>query len=283
MKRSLKQREKIKTIHHLECQWQNKNTHSSVLFYRLQNTIKNAHGVLNSALNQAVIWGHIRYNPASKINLPKSCRKEMKTLTPDQAKIFMDAVVSSPHKTLFSLLLTSGMRPGEALALKWSDIDFDNNRVHIQRAIQRQGSSWCLKEPKTPQSRRQIPLPVTVMKDLDEHRIQQLETILKAKPGEYSNHDLVFASRTGEPLNHKKVYYNHFKPLLAQAGLPDIRLYSLRHTCATLLLIAGTNPKVVAERLGHASINLTLDTYSHVLPGIQETATATLENMLFGN
>lgn len=244
-------------------------------------TIRNVHGVLNSALNQAVKWGSIRQNPAAAVDLPKYSKREMKVLTPAQAARFMEEITLNPYRALFSLLLASGMRPGEALALRWSDIDEDKGRVSIQRALQKNGKVWSLEEPKTPRSRRSIPLPPSVMADLKEHKLDQLDYIKNNKPDDYQYNDLVFAGRTGEPLDHKNLYNRHFKKILQDAGLPSIRLYDLRHTCATLLLSAGENPKIVSERLGHASTTMTLDTYSHVLPDMQDRATAKLESMLF--
>lgn len=244
-------------------------------------TVLNIHQVLNSALKQAVKWGLIRQNPASagNIDLPKYSKPEMKVFTPEQAALFMEAVIYSQHKTLFSLLLSSGMRPGEALGLKWCDVDTEKGRVHVQRALSKGDDGWTLLEPKTPQSRRAIPLPPSVVGDLKEHRAAQIEERLKVRG--YADHDLVFADEKGEHLDPRNIYRRHFKPLLRDAGLPDIRLYDLRHTCATLLLMAGENPKVVSERLGHASVTLTLDTYSHVLPDMQDRATAKLEAILF--
>ena len=244
-------------------------------------TVRNIHGVLNSALKQAARWELIRRNPAALVDLPKYNKPEMKVFTPEQAAQFMEAVIYSPHKALFSLLLSSGMRPGEALGLKWGDVDTKRGRVHVQRALSRTKEGWVLREPKTPQSRRAIPLPPSVMADLKEHRAAQVEERLRVK--DYADHDLVFADSGGEPLNPNNIYKRHFKPLLEDAGLPDLRLYDLRHTCATLLLAAGEHPKVVSERLGHASVTLTLDTYSHVLPDMQDRATAKLESMLFND
>lgn len=230
----------------------------------------------------------------------------MKVLTPEQAKKFLEACVYNRWGILFELLLISGMRPSEALGLKWEDIDWKNNRIAVQRTLTRVKNNWQLKEPKTPQSRRTIPLPREVMNDLKEHRKQQSEEKLKAKeyinydkdknkfkpekweeklkdPKVYVDYGLVFATETGRPLDLANINYQYFKPLLKNAGLPNIRLYDLRHTCATLLLLAGENPKVVSERLGHANITLTLDTYSHVLPTMQEEATQKLKQMLFGS
>lgn len=164
--------------------------------------------------------------------------------------------------------------------MKWQDIDFEKGRVHIQRAFSRTKGGWSLEEPKTPQSKRSIPLPVSVTQDLTEYKRKQAREKLRAK--QYKDHDLVFAGKTGEPPDQRNIVNRHFKPILKKAKLPEIRLYDLRHTCATLLLAAGENPKIVSERLGHSSVTLTLDTYSHVLPDMQEKAASKLEKILFG-
>ncbi len=119
------------------------------------------------------------------------------------------------------------------------------------------------------------------MADLNEHKSNQLEHILESKPGSYNKQDFVFAAINGEPMQRRNMIKRYFKPILKRSGLPNIRLYDLRHTCATLLLRAGENPKVVSERLGHASITLTLDTYSHVLPDMQQSCADKLEDILF--
>lgn len=245
-------------------------------------TVRYTHTILKNALQQAVKWGKLYRNPADLVDLPRQKKEEMKVLTPEQAARFMEATVYSPWKAFFSLLLASGMRPGEALGLKWSDIDFKNKRVTVNRALVRTaGGGWKLEEPKTARSRRTIPLPASVMADLEEHKKNQAAEKLKAKPGTYNDQGFVFAASNGEPMSDKNIFRRHFKPLLEAAGLPDIRLYDLRHTCATLLLASGVNPKVVSERLGHASVTLTLDTYSHVLPDMQKEAAEKLEGMLF--
>jgi integrase len=141
------------------------------------------------------------------------------------------------------------------------------------------GGGWYFKEPKTPQSRRSIPIPRHLASQLKHHRSKQLEQRLKA--GEtYQNHDLVFATSLGTPLSIRNIERRHFKPILENAELPDIRLYDLRHSCATLLFSAGENAKVVSERLGHSSTAFTQDTYVHVLPSMQKEATKKLEGIL---
>lgn len=243
-------------------------------------TIRYTHAVLHSAFEQAVKWGMLPRNVTDLIELPQQKKQEMRCLSPAEARKFLDATKGTRWEALFSLMLTTGLRPGEALGLKWSDIDFENSRLHVQRALVRirNTEGWRLEEPKTARSRRVIPLPKNVLQDLKAHRKRQLEEKLKAT--EYADHGFVFAVSNGEPLSERNLLRD-FKSILTKAGLPDIRLYDLRHTCATLLLAAGENPKIVSERLGHASVTLTLDTYSHVLPDMQKKATEKLEGMLF--
>ncbi len=244
-------------------------------------TVRYTHSVLRSALEQAVKWQMLYRNPTEFVDLPKQKKKEMQVLSPSDAKAFIEAAAYSRHQVLFSLMITTGLRPGETLGLKWNDIDFDKGKLRIQRALVRVGSTWKLLEPKTSRSRRTIPVPKSVMNDLKVLKRNQAEKRLASL--NYMDNDLVFAGENGEPLDEINLVRRHFKPLLAQAGLSNsIRLYDLRHTCATLLLAAGEHPKIVSERLGHASITMTLDTYSHVLPDMQEAATNKLENMLFG-
>jgi len=244
-------------------------------------TVKNTHGVLRNALEQAVKWGKLNRNPAELVSLPRQNKQEMKVLTPEQTINFLDAVVNSRWKALFSLLVTTGMRPSEALGLKWKDVELENERVTVNRTLTKVDGRWFLEEPKTSRSRRSIPIPSGVVIDLEEHKKEQAAEKLKAKEGEYTDHGFVFATKNGSPLDKNNIVNRYFKPLLLSADLPIIRLYDLRHTCATLLLSAGVNPKIVSERLGHASITLTMDTYSHVLPDMQKSATDILDTMLF--
>jgi integrase len=171
------------------------------------------------------------------------------------------------------------MRPEEYLGLNWSDIDFERGRVTVKRALvwRKKGGGWKFDEPKTPMSRRSIPLSAATLAALKLHKREQAEHMLKLS----TDYDLVFASELGTPLHWHNFRNRHFKKILESAGLPrTFRLYDLRHTCATLLLTAGENPKIVSERLGHASVVLTLDTYSHVLPNMQQSATEKLERLL---
>lgn len=246
-------------------------------------TIRFAHAILSSALKQAVKWQILAINPASMVDLPQNHRKEMKALSPEEAKRFLEAAREDKWYVIFSLAISTGMRPEEYLGLKWKDIDWQNGAAIIQRALvwRRKGGGWTLQEPKTSQSRRTIPLPKSVMSELQAHRKKQLEERLKLGQA-YENNDFAFATELGSPILTSNLTRRHFKPILKKAELSEkIRLYDLRHTCATLLLSAGKSPKVIAERLGHSTVVLTLDTYSHVLPSMQKDATDELEQMLF--
>lgn len=245
-------------------------------------TIRYAHTVLSSALKQALKWRMIKHNPCDLCELPKLKKVEMKYLNPNEAILFLEVAKDNKYFALFLLAIETGMRPSEYLALKWSDISFENKSLSVKRAVvKKKGGGFIFSEPKTNKSRRNIPLSKEAVKELRKHRTRQLEYRLKIGEN-FNGLNLVFPSDVGTPIQHRNIVRRHFKPALKEAGLPDIRLYDLRHTMATLLLSAGENPKIVSERLGHASVTLTLDTYSHVLPNMQENATNKMEKMLYG-
>lgn len=247
-------------------------------------TIRGTHVVLSSALKQAVRWRMLPLNPAQHVELPKRTRREMKTLSPDEVTKFLKAAKDDTHGLIFAFALATGMRPEEYLALQWKDIDLQKGTATVQRTLcwrRQKGGGWYFGEPKTAQSRRTVPLPASIVRELSHHRTRQAEARLKLGP-KYQAFDLVFATATGGPLHSENLANRNFKAIREKAELPTtITPYTLRHTCATLLLLAGENPKVVCERLGHSSIVMTLDTYSHVLPSMQQAATEKLEKMLF--
>ncbi|SHF07306.1 Site-specific recombinase XerD [Seinonella peptonophila] len=244
------------------------------------STIRRAHAVFNAALNQAMKWQIIQKNPAHYVELPRVQREEMTVLSTKQAKQFLEVAVYDKHYALFVLLLTTGLRPGEALGLKWRDLH--DKKIRVQRSLIRnhRGGGWQLEEPKTKRSKRVVPIPNDTLEILRQHKIEQAKQKLQAGK-QYEDHDLIFATDRGQPLHERNILQRNFKPLLKKADLPDMRLYDLRHTCATLLLAAGENPKIVSERLGHSSVVMTLDVYSHVLPDMQQQATEKLQSILF--
>lgn len=244
-------------------------------------TVRQTHAVLRSALKQAVKWQLLPKNPAEYVDLPRQKRTEMHAMSPDETKQFLNAARGTRWHTLFLLAVTTGMRPGEYLALQWKDVNLDEGTIYVTRTLSRHKGKWHFDEPKTAKSRRKIKIAPSVAQALRAHKSRQAAERLKAGIG-YQNFDLVFASRNGQPVDCDRLRGRYFKPLLEKAELPEtIRLYDLRHTCATLLLAAGEHPKIVSEMLGHASIQLTLDTYSHVLPDMQQSAVDKMEGMLF--
>ena len=248
-------------------------------------TVRYTHAVLSSALKQAVKWRMLTENPALFVDLPKQQRKEMRAISGTQVKQFLEAAAESKHFTLFATLLETGIRPSECLGLKRSDIDLGRGILTIQRTLiwKRDGGEYYFGEPKTKRSRRSIPLSPQLTRLLKSHLAKQGAARLKAGAA-YTDLSLVFANESGQPLREHNLIVRHFKPILNRAKLPkEIRLYDLRHSCATILLEQGEHPKVVAERLGHSGTALTLDTYSHVAATMQESASAKIANEMYGN
>lgn len=261
-------------------------------------TVRHVHNVLSPALKQAVKWKLLASNPCELCELPKLVKREMKYFTPEEVLVFLEHAKADRYYTAFVLAIETGMRPEEYLGLKWQDIDFEHSRLAVKRALTvLKGGGFAFTEPKTAQSRRSIPLSQSAVTALKAHRRTQLEARMKINDV-YADSDLVFPSEIGTPTLYGNLDRRHFKKIIKRAneailranqengeakpGLRVIRLYDLRHTMATLLLSKGINPKIVSERLGHSSIALTLDTYSHVLPTMQEGATTEIEKLMFG-
>ncbi|MBA3711300.1 MAG: site-specific integrase [Pyrinomonadaceae bacterium] len=221
-------------------------------------------------------------NPCEAVELPRMERREMQAFSPEDAGRFLKAAQEDEQGIVFAFALATGIRPEEYLALKWCDVDLEAGMAVVQRAlVWRKGGGWYFGEPKTSRSRRTVSLPASLVQALITLRRKQSEARLKAG-ALYQNNDLVFATSEGTPHNLRNLTQRNFHPMLRRANLPlTFRVYELRQSCTTLLLAAGENPNVVSERLGHVLIVLTLDTYSHVLPSMQQAATAKLEAILF--
>jgi len=244
-------------------------------------TIRYSMSILRGALRQAVKWRLLSHNPSTDVEVPRQQRQEMQAMGKEQAAAFLRALAGTRHEALFALALATGIRPGEYLALKWSDVDLERGVVVVQRTLVSAAAGWRFDEPKTSRSRRSIPLPVSLVGLLRKHRVAQLEQRMRVG-GAWQENGLVFTNEIGQPLDRRNLVRRHLRPLLRKAGLPGaMRLYDLRHSAATLLLEAGVHAKVASERLGHSSIVITLDTYSHVLPDLQREASDKMEEMLF--
>ncbi len=237
--------------------------------------------MLHRALKDAVRWGLVARNVCDLVSPPRRAHYEFKSLTKEQAQQLLTALHGHNMEALFVLALTTGMRRGEILALKWQDIDFVQNTLQVRRIFTRsKGQRYVLAEPKTDKSRRSLMLPTLVVDLLMQHRTHQQEA--KSEAGEFWQAlDLVFCTALGTPLNPNKVL-ERFKTVLKRAGLPDIRFHDLRHSAATMLLTMGVHPKVVQELLGHNQISMTMDIYSHVLPTMQQDAMNKMNDALKG-
>jgi len=237
------------------------------------------HTVLRRALNIALRWGLIGRNPALLFTLPKLKRKEMKTLNDSQVRVFLSAAKGLRHEALFWMAVFTGLREGELFGLKWFDLDWGKKHLRVQRQLQRiQGKGMVFTEPKTKTGKRMIVLSTATIAKLREHLDHQQQERISAGD-KWQEFDLLFPSTLGTPMDPSNMYKD-FKDTLKKAGLPDIRFHDLRHTAATLMLIQGTHPKIVQERLGHSNISLTMDTYSHVLPSMQEEAAEKMDELL---
>lgn len=242
-------------------------------------TIRYVHAVLHSALRQAIRWQLLLSDPTQSVQEPRKQSREMRALTTQQARTFLRTALATPCGCVFAVALTTGMRPSEYLALCWQDIDWERGTVSVVRTLQREEGRWCFGDTKRLRSRRVVRLQewvLNLLKKLNSDTAERTATRERvADPSE-----LIFTTVSGEPINKDRLVKKYFKPILRRAGLPDIRLYDLRHTAATLALTLGIPPKVVSEQLGHASAAFTLDTYAHVLPHMQEEAAAKVEAAL---
>ena len=214
-------------------------------------------------------------NVTEDVDPPQVKREEIQPLNPDQTRALLKAAEGNRLEALYIVAVHTGMRPGEMLALKWDDVNLDSGILQVNRALT--GGEFTA--PKTARSRRWIKLTASGVKALRVHRKRQLEERMQ-RAGFWQDYNLVFPSSVGTPLSHRNVVRS-FKAVLNRAGLPKtVRLYDLRHTCATLLLSRNVHPKYVQELLGHASIALTLDTYSHVIPGMDSGTASAMEDAL---
>lgn len=235
---------------------------------------------LRTALNRAVKWGLLPRNPCDAVERPKGDRRAMRPLTDEQARRLLAVARQDRLHALFLLALTTGLRLGELLGLTWNDVDLRTGRLRVRHQLQYTGGKPTLVPPKSARGRRSVVLPPPAVEALRQHRRRQAEERLRAGEA-WQDWGLVFCTEIGTPLHPSNVRNRVFRRLLEEAGLPRVRFHDLRHTCATLALQAGVHPKVVQEMLGHATIAVTLDTYSHVLPSLQEEAAARLHRILF--
>jgi integrase len=237
-----------------------------------KRSVEQCHTVLHSAFKQAVRWNRMVRNPADDSAVPRPEAKEMKTLSQDQVEQVFEGTRDHPLHALWVLLPTSGLRLGEALGLKWDDLNLKAGTLQVRRALQHKRGTKDLifVEPKSKKSRRTVELVEDTEAVLREHRRRQNEHRLSIGPA-WHDQGFVFTTETGEPIHPRNVG-DTFRRMLPRLGLPRVRVHDLRHTAATLLQSWGQHPKVVQEMLGHSTIAITLDLYSHIIPGMHREA-----------
>jgi len=236
-------------------------------------TVRHHHTCLHKALQTAVEWGLLARNIADAVTPPRAQQPEMQTWDEDEITTFLEAARQTPYFALFHTALFTGMRRSEFLAPRWCDLNLLLCQLYVTRSLHvLKGGRVVIRQPKSAKGRRMIALSPLTASVLREHREKQaLERVMLG--AQLKDDDLVFSDPEGKPLLPNTVTHAWIK-LVRRTRLKPIRLHDARHSHASILLKLGTHPKIVQERLGHASIQITLDTYSHVAPGLQEAAAA---------
>ena len=241
--------------------------------------VRYLHAIIRQALQQAVKEGLLPRNVADATSPPTVKNKQMRPLTEEELLTFFDAARNDRLYAAYVLAATTGLRRGELLGLCWDCVDLENGVITVQRQLLVLKEGITLEEAtKSRSGRRSIVLTDDAIRELKAHRKRQLQERLLMGEA-YQDHGLVFCKEDGTPLDPRE-FTKRFQRHLEAAGLPRVRLHDLRHTHASLLLARGVHPKIVQERLGHSSITMTLDLYSHLVPGLQEAAAATLNGLL---
>jgi integrase len=246
-------------------------------------SVRYVHTIIHRAMRDAARWGRIPRNPADAADPPRAAatvQPTMRIWTADQLRAFLDYVADHKLSAAFVVLATTGMRRGECLGLRWSDVDLMAGRISITQTVIAINHDVRIGSPKTARGRRTVALDPRTVASLREHRQNKLAERLLMGAG-FTDHDLVFCRPDGGPL-HPERFSRTFAIEAARAGLPPIRCHDLRHTWATLALSAGEHPKVVQERLGHANVSITLDVYSHVTEGLHGDAASRVAGIIFG-
>jgi integrase len=266
-------------------------------------SVRHMHAVIHRALEQAARWNMVGRNVAHLVSPPRVERKEISALNARQAQALIDASRNDRVGSLYVLALSTGMRQGELLALRWRDVDLDAGYLQVNGSLQRTSEGLAISAPKTAGSRRTIMLSNVALDALRAHKIRQnAERLLSGS--EWENNDLVFANEVGRPIEATNLLRRSFKPLLQSTctcshaknkheniacsrcdcssftDLPDIRFHDLRHSAATLLLSQGIHPKIVSDMLGHSQVGITLNLYSHVTPTMQRQAAEAMDTLL---
>ena len=244
-------------------------------------TVRHAHVVLRKALADAERMGLVSRSAAASARPPAGEHAEMTTWSSEDLRDFLAAVEGHPYEIGFRLLAATGLRRGEVLGLRWRDVDFDLGQIAVANTITEIGAETVMGPPKTARSRRSVYLDRRTVAALREHRQGQREQRIAAGPAWDADLDWVLTDELGGFVRPRSMSYE-WRKLVEGLDLPRIRLHDLRHTHATLALKAGIHPKVVSERLGHATVGITLDLYSHVVPSLARDAAERIMSYTYG-
>ena len=244
-------------------------------------TVHHVHAILHRALGQAVRWGTVPRNVADLVDPPRMSRFEMRALTAGEVRRLLDAARGDRLEALYVLAVSTGMRRGELLALHWQDVDLPLRRASVTGTMQRTPEGLVIGQPKTSKSRRLVMLSDMALRALERRREIEIAERASAGPLWYET-GLIFPNAIGRPLEPGNLLRRSYWPLLQRAGLPRMRFHDLRHTAATIMLSRGVHPKVASEILGHATVAITLDLYSHVTESMQAEAAQLMDETLAG-
>ena len=241
-------------------------------------TVHHQHRVLSQSLKYAVRQGYLGRNPCELVDPPSIHKKTMRTLTPEEVGILLETAKHSYFYPIIYTAVSSGLRQAELLGLRWRDIDLDLQSISVTQTLYKRKGVCQFKEPKTSHSRRRVAMTPKLAVFFREYKAERESLFLHL--GKFpSLDDLVFANVEGKPID-PGVLSHSFHRIASQAGLKDVRFHDLRHTFASLMLLRGAKPKVISEALGHSSVAFTMDTYSHIIEGMQEEAMALLDEVL---
>lgn len=244
-------------------------------------TVQYLRAILRQALGQAMVWGLVTRNVAALTRSPRVEQYEAVTLRPEHAIALLEAARGDRLEALYVLTLVTGIRQAEALGLRWTDVDLEAKTLRLRAQLQRVDGEYELNSPKTSGSRRALPLLPLAVEALREHRDRQFFERQAAGADWTNEHDLVFTTANGAPLN-ARVAVSGFKSVLKRAELPDVRFHDLRHSCASLLAYLNVHPSVIMTILGHSTWRLTMDVYTHVDQELLLDAADKMQRLLGG-
>ncbi len=243
------------------------------------STVRRIRSILAQALDQAIRWGSVNRNVATLSRPPKQQRSEGRTMTPEEARTLLEAVEGHRNEALYALMLSTGLRRGEALGLKWQDFDPATGVLQIRRQLKREGGALVTSDTKTARSRRAVNLPTPMIATLKDHLARQEQEAAELG-GAWQQSGFIFVTSVGTPMDPRNMYRD-FQKICNEAGLGNWHPHELRHSAASLMLAQGVKLQVVSEVLGHASIRMTADVYGHILDPDRQAAADAMGSVLW--